>query len=1186
MQTEPLKNIKEIPKIDVHQPLAYDETYYGDEYYETSMYSNQNIDSTGLLTPSPKKSKRLPNTASSTSASQKMPTTPSIIMTAGAGLSSLFSSISNTLHSPAATTSSSLISPSVPQTTSNSFSAFSTAYNIDSTSYANYDYGSLNSSYGTTSALNFSAEPTFTTNYDTSISKNSFSSTPFSTSHTISFSTSTEASYSTVVSSSYAPLSYTTVSSSYTPFSYTPMTTLSSTLDKTFTPSTAYSSSLNDYNTISSYSSTLYDTYKPVVSSSYDVTSELDKIYKPAGLTSYDSKFEIDDIYKPLPTTSYQTSFELNETYKPIVTTSSISTLDQLYKPVTTSFNSASEYNQIYTPTTTNFNSASEYNQIYTPTTSNFSSASEYHQTYTPATTNYNSILDKIYTPSTSLNAKTTSYEPELKFEPAKTTASSSSSLFGPLSSLFSIGTLSSPASTQPTVSSLYNTTSDSLITSLSTNYDLTSTAYAIQPTTSSYNIPSISSYNTSSTVGILGHSPIPEEAENETSYEESYPETSVYTPFTMSTYDDYKVPISSYNSIASTSSLLGTTNTSSDFNSTSYLPSISETYYVPSSTYDVILEDKIEEEEEEYREDFEEGVVPPIVSIESDFDYKPLVTIPTTTMPVTTSGFTTSLDDYFYENSAYPMTSKLSTIPETVSDIYMSSNDLQEETETAYDEQLTTPGAYDYTENENDYIASGDLKNTNLYQQPNYTSQQTLPYQTQATAITSSNVVTSSTSMSSNTQQQQPQPEPKKSRFGLGSLFSDGLNVIGSSVNTIKSTATNLAGGAVGVVGGVAAAAAAAAQSTQSSNQQNNHNANNLGQQQNVTTGSSVTNMQQNSYTTSSSMTSQQTGMKLTKQVSEMFDEHNEGYMEDPYDVKQDQYNYEPDYFNEEEEERYLEEHNSSENNNYMSPTYGNQSDEYASHLNDNNSDTYGMYNNNNSKSQIHNNSSKLNRNDSNNNANGVYDYRRTSYDDRIDDKTKLGLNNNTEEEEYYEMYEDENEKDDRHYEEEFDNEYAQDSSTTKQMVHKQMSILDDDVAHHDYVNDKNKMMLNGEQKTIDDEYLDEFDEEGMSRRKSDLNSFMKKQESIMEDDPELRQLEETQNLKNQQQQQHYQNLDHDKELDHFDIEMKQKKSVTISDDEVIVHEKPREKRTAKQRWHWAYNRIVHQAQVSLYQN
>lgn len=258
------------------------------------------------------------------------------------------------------------------------------------------------------------------------------------------------------------------------------------------------------------------------------------------------------------------------------------------------------------------------------------------------------------------------------------------------------------------------------------------------------------------------------------------------------------------------------------------------------------------------------------------------------------------------------------------------------------------------------------------------------------------------------------------------------------------------------------------------------------------------------------------------------------------------------------------------------MSGDYATQADDFVSLSNDNNNDTYGTYSD--SKSQLHNNSSKLSRNDSNNNANGIYDYQRTSYDDQMDDKTKLGLNNNAED--YYEMYE-EKEKDDRRYEEEFDNEYAQNSVTnSKQIMHKQMSILDDDAHHHDeYMNDKNSMMLNGEQKTLDEEYLDEFDEDGIVRRKSsDINGFMKKQESIMEDDPELKQLEESQNLKNQQQL--FQ--ENDNELDQFDMDMKQKKSVTICDDEIIVHEKPREKRTAKQRWHWAYNRIVHQAQVS----
>lgn len=135
----------------------------------------------------------------------------------------------------------------------------------------------------------------------------------------------------------------------------------------------------------------------------------------------------------------------------------------------------------------------------------------------------------------------------------------------------------------------------------------------------------------------------------------------------------------------------------------------------------------------------------------------------------------------------------------------------------------------------------------------------------------------------------QQSQPEQKKSRFGLGSLFSDGLNVLGSGVNSIKSTATNLAGGAVGVVGGVVgAAAAAAAQSSQStgtnqnSNQNSNQNQNNNQVNvQNTTSGTSIT-------TNQTSFTSQpQPSLKLKKQEYAIIDEENNDDI-DPYGAKQ----------------------------------------------------------------------------------------------------------------------------------------------------------------------------------------------------------------------------------------------------------------------------------------------------------
>lgn len=287
------------------------------------------------------------------------------------------------------------------------------------------------------------------------------------------------------------------------------------------------------------------------------------------------------------------------------------------------------------------------------------------------------------------------------------------------------------------------------------------------------------------------------------------------------------------------------------------------------------------------------------------------------------------------------------------------------------------------------------------------------------------------------------------------------------------------------------------------------------------------------------------------------------------------------------------------------MSPTYephasSHAANDYVNRSNDNNNDTYAYSDN--KTTQLNNNSSKMDRNDTNNNANKLYDYQHTSYDDHMDDKTKLGLNNNQNhhDDDYYaETYEDEKQHhheditnistDDRRYEDEFDNQYSQDSTALKkQMLHnKQMSILDEDSHTDDYdadhSNGKNHKMLS-EQKTIDDEYLDDFDEDGNinHRKASDFNGFMKKQESIMEDDPELKHLEEQQNLKNQQQLLQ-QDFDPNKDIDHFvDPEIKQKKSVTICEDEIIVHEKPREKRTAKQRWHWAYNRIVHQQQVS----
>lgn len=112
------------------------------------------------------------------------------------------------------------------------------------------------------------------------------------------------------------------------------------------------------------------------------------------------------------------------------------------------------------------------------------------------------------------------------------------------------------------------------------------------------------------------------------------------------------------------------------------------------------------------------------------------------------------TISDYYYDNSSYP--SKLSTIPE----IYQSVNDLQDTAELCdeqigFDSQsppLPLSHEYKYTKNESEYIASGDLKNTNL---ATFTSQEPLIYQ--STTIGSSIPATNT------------QPEQKKSRFGLG---------------------------------------------------------------------------------------------------------------------------------------------------------------------------------------------------------------------------------------------------------------------------------------------------------------------------------------------------------------------------------------------------------------------------------
>jgi hypothetical protein len=122
----------------------------------------------------------------------------------------------------------------------------------------------------------------------------------------------------------------------------------------------------------------------------------------------------------------------------------------------------------------------------------------------------------------------------------------------------------------------------------------------------------------------------------------------------------------------------------------------------------------------------------------------------------------------------------------------------------------------------------------------------------------------------------------------------------------------------------------------------------------------------------------------------------------------------------------------------------------------------------------------------------------------------------------------------------------------------------------------------------------LDEYPEDGLvsHHKQSAVSTMMRKQESILEDDPELKLLEEKQIQKNQQMQQQqlnnelYPQSQQDIQMDQYELEMKQNKMVASinTDGDIIIkpHEKPPVARSAKQRWHWAYNRIVHQARVS----
>jgi trimeric autotransporter adhesin len=841
----------EVSMSDLQPTVSFDDSYLGDEYYESSLYTNnQHMD--GYST-SPKKCKRLPSPASSSTV--KSSATPSIMTTAGAGLSSLFSSISSSLQAPA-TTSSTHMSAAQVITTS---SIFSSAYTAPATTsiFGSTNYSLNNLMYGTT--------PSYGSNYDSIFKDNSSPTTNFLTNYTPKSSTSLTNDFSTSYTSSYSTSYATKLTSSCTTSLTTSFTTsYTSSYTPSFTPLTSTNVSTSyaplHYSPISSYAPlTSYSTvssYSSVLDKPYLITSQLPT------LNSY--QLESPPLNSPVTAISYGD-----------ITTSSYLKASTSYGDNITSSHLNSSTSYVDTFTSNFLNGSTAYGDTVSMSPLNDSTAyvDTLASSYLNSPTTYGDTVTSSYLPYDSTTYDdmiTSSYLNAGKIE---TTSSSYSSSLHPMTSLYA------------------STTSSSYTGALSTTFNYSSSDSISYTLTSSHNPPL--------SLGMLGHSPIIEEdAENEVLLEDAYEEVVICDPI-ISSIDNCK-------DIVTTSGALYSTSLNSwDIPSSDYL-SLNKPSYLLSDISEPLYEDlaakELEEDSyiEEYREDFEEGVLPPVTTSDSNYLYTSSSVSTSVVLKATTAipTFTTQSDEYFYQNSTYPLNSKLSTIPETVNDVYLSSNDLQEEPD-IYDEQLTTPGAYDYTENETHYIASGDLKDTNLYQS-NHSSLYTTSHQTRTTTsflgtLTNSNATSNVTQSQLNHSSQLSQPsqvsqpsqpsqpsQQKKSRFGFGSFLSDGLNVIGSSVSTIKSTATNLAGGAVGVVGGVVGAATAAAQSAQSS-AQNAQNTGTLSMQNNQ-----MTNQQMSSIgaQNDSAMTSNQPPQKLTKQVT-LYDEQNEEYL-DPYNAKQ----------------------------------------------------------------------------------------------------------------------------------------------------------------------------------------------------------------------------------------------------------------------------------------------------------
>lgn len=322
----------------------------------------------------------------------------------------------------------------------------------------------------------------------------------------------------------------------------------------------------------------------------------------------------------------------------------------------------------------------------------------------------------------------------------------SSGSVFGPITTSYE------PVSTYgaTTAPSISTTSYDFKPLSYETSTDISSTAMpSITVTSAPYGGPI---YSTSS-LGLLNHSPIPEEDIEH--LDEELLETDDFSdPYTLD--GDYIEPFVPATLSYTSDGFTNFTNTETYTNLAIPTSAVSMIHSMRriSDPY-AYLSEKIDEE---YREDFEEGVEPVPITVTDDL------------LKTTAAA----------QFGPYPLSSRLSTIHESSSDVYLSPN------ETGFEEQIT-PTAYDYTENENDYIASGDLKNTN--QTNNYAPYSIAP-STVAAAVTQQ-------------QQQQQQAGQKKSLFG--SFISGGLGALGSSMNVVKATATNLAATAVGAAGAAA---------------------------------------------------------------------------------------------------------------------------------------------------------------------------------------------------------------------------------------------------------------------------------------------------------------------------------------------------------------------------------------------